>query len=62
MHNTYCFAGQPAPCSGYFANDALPCVCASTESLLFALSQVAVPFLPVDWIIPPAAQILPLTA
>jgi hypothetical protein len=61
MHNVYCFAGQSAPCPGYFANDALPCVCSSKESLLFALSQVAIPFMPIKDV-PPAVHILPLSA
>ena len=26
-HEHFCFAGQPAPCEGYFLNDVLPCVC-----------------------------------
>ena len=62
MHNPYCFASQPAPCLGYFANDALPCVCDSKESLLLALSQVAIPLLPVAVLSPPTAQIWPLSA
>jgi hypothetical protein len=61
MHNAYCFAGQPAPCVGYFANDALPCIC-SRESLLLALSQVAIPNTPVKDLAPPEVHILPLSA
>ena len=62
MHNAYCFAGQSAPCPGYFANDALPCVCSSKENLLLALSQVAIPFIPVNDLAPPVVHILPLSA
>ena len=61
MHNAYCFAGQTAP-PGYFANDALPCVCNSKESLLFALSQVAIPSTPLRDMAPPVVHILPLSA
>ena len=61
MHNVYCFAGQSAPCPGYFANDALPCVCSSKESLLFALSQVAMPYVPLKEV-PPVVHILQLSA
>jgi hypothetical protein len=62
MHNAYCFAGQAAPCLGYFANDALPCVCGSRESLLLALSQVAFPFVPVDVMVSPGVHALLLSA
>jgi hypothetical protein len=62
MHNTYCFAAQEAPCSGYFANDALPCVCDSRESLLLALSQVAIPLMPVAVLPAPAVHVWPLSA
>ena len=62
MHNSYCFDGQSAPCPGYFVNDILPCVCSSRESLLLALSQVAMPFLPVDFTAYRVAQHLPLSA
>lgn len=61
MHNAYCFAEQSAPCSGYFANDLLPCVCSSKESLLFALSQVAMPYMPLNDV-PPVVHILQLSA
>jgi hypothetical protein len=61
MHENYCFAGQPAPCPGYFADDILPCVCSSEEKLLFALSQVAIPAVPVQDSTP-AVHILPLSA
>ena len=60
MHDTCCFAGQPAPCMGYFANDILPCVCGK-ERLLLALSQVAIPSVPVKEFAP-AVHILPLSA
>jgi len=62
MHKAYCFAGQPAPCQGYFANDVLPCICESKESLLFALLQVAIPMTPVDHAAAPVAHPLPLSA
>jgi len=62
MHNKYCFAGQSAPCPGYFANDALPCVCNGKESLLFALSQVAIPFAPLDDQALSQMHLLPLSA
>lgn len=62
MHKAYCFAGQPAPCPGYFTNDALPCVCGSQESLLFALLQVAIPFVPVDKPALPTVHLLPMSA
>jgi len=61
MHNANCFAGQPAPCSGYFANDVLPCIC-SRESLLLALNQVAIPYAPVKDLAPAEVHILPLSA
>ena len=61
MHNSYCFAGQPATCPGYFSNDILPCVCSSKESLLLALSQVAIPYIPVNDVLPVAHTLL-LTA
>jgi hypothetical protein len=62
MHNAYCFAGQPAPCSGYFANDVLPCVCRSREDLLLALLQVAIPPTPVRETAAQATQALRLSA
>jgi hypothetical protein len=61
MHSVYCFAGQSAPCPGYFSNDILPCVCSSGESLFLALSQVAIPFIPVKDVAPPVVH-LPLSA
>ena len=42
-HEHFCFAGQPAPCRGYFPNDVLPCVCGARGSAVTALSQVAIP-------------------
>jgi len=42
-HEHFCFAGQPAPCKGYFPNDVLPCVCGVEGDAVTALSQVAVP-------------------
>jgi len=62
MHNVCCFAGQPAPCLGYFSNDILPCVCGSKESLLLALSQVAMPAIPVTVLALPEVHLLPLSA
>ena len=62
MHNVCCFAGQSAPCVGYFSNDTLPCVCSSKESLLLALSQVAIPYIPVGAMIPPVMHVWPLSA
>lgn len=62
MHNNVCFAGQSAPCPGYFINDQVPCVCSTRESLLFALSQVAIPFLPVCDLGPAEVRLLPLSA
>lgn len=62
MHNPYCFAGQSAPCLGYFSSDILPCVCASKESLLLALSQVAIPYIPVPDMAAQVVHLLPLSA
>ena len=42
-HEHFCFAGQPAPCKGYFLNDLLPCVCGAEGHAVEALGQVAVP-------------------
>ena len=61
MHNVCCFAGQPAPCPGYFANDVLPCICESKESLLPALSQVAIAHVPLKEVLP-EVHILPMSA
>jgi hypothetical protein len=41
-HKHFCFAGEPAPCKGYFPNDTLPCVCGAESDAVTALSQVAV--------------------
>jgi hypothetical protein len=46
IHKQYCFAGQPAPCTGYFKHDTLPCVCGATGNPLFAISLVAIPAIP----------------
>jgi hypothetical protein len=43
QHEPFCFAGQPAPCKGYFPDDVLPCVCGAEGDVVTALSQVAVP-------------------
>jgi len=42
-HEQFCFAGQAAPCKGYFPSDVLPCVCGGDGTVIRALSQVAVP-------------------
>ena len=42
-HKHFCFAGQPAPCEGYFLNDVLPCICGAYGDVVTALSRVAVP-------------------
>jgi len=42
IHKNYCFAGQPAPCLGYFPGDVLPCVCGAEGDILQALEQVTV--------------------
>ena len=60
MHNEYCFADQSAP-TGYFTNDLLPCICSCKESLLNALTQVAIPFLPLGDL-PPVGFVLGLSA
>ena len=39
-HQPFCFAGQPAPCKGYFPDDVLPCVCG--ENAMTELSNLAV--------------------
>ncbi len=62
MHKTFCFAGQSAPCPGYFSSDTLPCVCGSHENLLFALSQVALPYVPARELSAPVVHLLPLSA
>jgi hypothetical protein len=62
MHNAFCFAGEAAPCPGYFTNDILPCVCSSKEKLLFELSQVAIPCIPVQDLAPQGANVLSLSA
>jgi hypothetical protein len=48
VHKQYCFAGEPAACPGYFTNDALPCVCGANGNALAALSQVAMPIVPLE--------------
>lgn len=42
-HKPFCFAGQRAPCAGYFPNNVLPCICGAQGDAVSALSQVAVP-------------------
>ena len=60
-HKQYCFAGQPASCTGYFANDKLPCICGADGDLLAALSEVAIPTVPLEQFIP-EVHLLPLSA
>ena len=62
MHKTYCFAGQTAPCQGYFSDDVLPCVCGAEKSILVALGQVAMPAVPLSEEVAPAMHLLPLSA
>ena len=62
MHRPFCFAGQPAPCPGYFDNDELPCVCGANGTVLAALSRVAVPAVPVVKEKPAEVHLLPLSA
>ena len=45
-HKPFCFAGEPAPCPGYFENDVLPCICGGTQDVLKALEQSQVPVTP----------------
>jgi len=40
-HKWFCFAGEPAPCQGYFPGDVLPCVC-TARNVVAALSQQAI--------------------
>jgi hypothetical protein len=42
-HKSFCFAGEPSPCIGYFADDVLPCVCGAEGDVITALSRVALP-------------------
>jgi hypothetical protein len=62
MHNSTCFVGQPAPCPGYFANDTLPCVCGVRGNILYALSQVALPMVPILAEPVTEMRVLPLSA
>jgi hypothetical protein len=62
MHKSYCFAGQPAPGTGYFDDDVLPCVCGVSGDVLSALSQVAVPVIPIGSEVPAEIHLLPLSA
>ncbi len=39
-HKPFCYAGQPAPCKGYFPNDVLPCICGVEGSVTVALAQL----------------------
>ena len=60
MHKVCCFAGDSAP-EGYFTNNTLPCVC-SKENLFLALSEVAMPMIPLGMTALPAVHLLPLSA
>jgi len=40
-HGHFRFAGQTAPCQGYFTNELLPSVCGAEGDAVTALSQVA---------------------
>lgn len=62
IHKAYCFAGYPAPCTGFFADDVLPCVCGASGNLVDALSQFAFPAVPIDLEIPAEVHILQLSA
>ena len=42
-HRQFCFAGQPAPCKGYFTGDELPCVCGVEGNVIRALSELSPP-------------------
>jgi hypothetical protein len=61
-HKSYCFAGQPAPCKGYFAKDILPCICGDRERLLSELSRAVVPSVPVPVKALPEVRLLALSA
>lgn len=61
-HKPYCFAGQPAPCAGYFQNDVLPCVCGATGTLLEALNKLTIPGTPIPKNAPGQPHVLPLSA
>jgi len=62
-HQKYCFAGQPAPCPGYFEGDVLPCICGATGDVITALSQVSIPLLPAsETVDAEGLHLLPLSA
>jgi hypothetical protein len=61
IHEQYCFAGQTAPCTGYFKNDALPCVCGADGDPLSAISQVVMPAIPLEQTTP-HIHLLPMSA
>jgi hypothetical protein len=61
IHQQYCFAGQPAPCAGYFTNDVLPCICGVNGNVLSALSETAIPIVPLERLTP-EIHLLPLSA
>jgi len=62
VHRAYCFAGQPAGCPGYFADDVLPCVCGVDGTVLEALSRIAVPAAPPASDEPAKPHVTPLSA
>jgi hypothetical protein len=43
-HKPFCFAGQAAPCTGYFPNDVLPCICGLEGDVITALTNVIFAF------------------
>lgn len=43
-HKPFCLAGQAAPCSGYFPNDVLPCICGLEGDVVTALTNVTLAF------------------
>jgi hypothetical protein len=61
-HREYCFAGQPAPCQGYFAGDVLPCVCGVDGTVVQALSRVAIPVVAPVEDEPAQSHAMPLSA
>jgi hypothetical protein len=62
MHRPDCFAGQPAACPGYFADDVLPCVCGVDGTALQALGRIAMPVVPPGKDEASNSQEMPLTA
>jgi len=60
-HEPFCFAGQTAPCGGYFEKDSLPCVCGMTGTVLEALSQQEMPIIPLEGLAPDPPMRQPMT-